>query len=547
MEQHISPAKTVWVNGRIRTMDEGTPLASCMAADPQGRLLAVGGREAVEPFVGPATRVVDLGGAAVVPGFIEGHAHLEGYGQTLRTLAIRDISKEEILEKVRAAARAAAPGSWIIGGMGWNNEVWDDPSYPTKEELDAAAPDNPVMLPRMDGHLIWVNSRAFAVCGITRDTPNPAGGEFMRTADGALLGCVGNAAADIIKSHIPDTTREERIAQLLAAQEKLLSYGITSVTDMGTTLEMIDALEELYRRGDYKLRFYGALRGFVDDDATDAQRAYLASCPKIGLYGDRFTIRCCKLLGDGSVGAQSAHLLEDFSDRPGHRGTGMYTDEEMTRAVRRAAERGMQVAVHSIGDATIEQVLRVYARVLAERPCPDHRWRIEHFQTVTSDTPQRAAALGAVASMQPMHAPNSAGMALRRLGEKRVRGAYAAGLVLRSTGMVAFGSDCPVATPSPLSGMHAAITRTNDQLEPKGGFCPENAVTPLEALHGYTDWGAYAMFAEDSRGSLAPGKWADFAVLDADPVELGEQRPDDLLKTRVLATVIAGGCVFCSL
>lgn len=544
MEQGKNLARTVWVNGRIRTMDGKAPLASCMAADADGRLLAVGRREEVEPFVGPGTRVVDLGGAAVVPGMIEGHAHLEGYGQTLRTLYIRDISKEEILGKVRDAAAKAAPGSWIVGGMGWNNEVWDDPSYPTREELDAAAPDNPVMLPRMDGHLIWVNSRAFEVCGITRDTPNPAGGEFMRTAGGELQGCAGNAAAEIIKSHIPPTTREERIAELLAAQEKLLSYGVTSVTDMSTSLELIDALDELYRRGDYKLRFYGALRGFVDEDATEEQRAYLASCPKIGLYGDRFTIRCCKLLGDGSVGAQSAHLLEDFSDRPGCRGTGMYTDEEMARAVRRAARQGMQVAIHSIGDATIEQVLRVYAQVLGEVPCPDHRWRIEHFQTVTSDTPQRAAALGVIPSMQPMHAPNSAGMALRRLGEKRVHGAYAAGLVLRSTGIVAFGSDCPVATPSPLSGMHAAITRTNDQLEPKGGFCPENAVTPLEALHGYTDWGAYAMFAEENRGSLAPGKWADFAVLDADPVELGESRPDELLKTRVLATVIAGECVF---
>ena len=222
----------------------------------------------------------------------------------------------------------------------------------------------------------------------------------------------------------------------------------------------------------------------------------------------------------------------------------MYTDEELYDAFKEAADHGMQIAIHAIGDATIEQVLNTYRRLQEEKDYGDHRWRLEHFQTVTSDTPEQAAALHVIPSMQPMHAPNSAGMAPRRLGPDRVHGAYAAGRVLRGTGIVSLGSDAPVATPSPFSGMHAAITRTNDALEPKGGFCMENALTPEEALRGYTIWGAYAIFAEDKRGSLEVGKYADFVVMDQDPLKLGHENPDALLDINVLETVVGGESVY---
>jgi predicted amidohydrolase YtcJ len=320
--------------------------------------------------------------------------------------------------------------------------------------------------------------------------------------------------------------------------------GITSVTDMSARLRDIRLVEDLLKEGQYKLRYYGCLIDFTGKNAGKEQREFLKDCPKIGLYDDHMTLRCCKFLGDGAVGAQTAHLKEPYTDRPDTTGIGMYTDEELYKAFKEAADHGMQLSIHSIGDATIEQVLKTYKRLLSEKDYGDHRWRIEHFQTVTSNTPKQAAKLHVIPSMQPMHAPNSASMAIRRLGEKRIHGAYAAGLVLKSTGIVAFGSDAPVANPSPMSGIHAAVTRKNDYLKPEGGFCMENAVTPEEAMKGYTTWGAYAMFAEDKRGSLEIGKYADFAVLDQNPLTVAHQKSDDLLKIQALKTYIGGKCVY---
>ena len=535
--------ETIWKNARIQTMDETSPVAEAFAVSG-ARIVAVGSQQEILALAGPDTVIHDLGGHFVYPGFIEGHIHLAAYGDSLLTLPIRDRSRREILDMVRECAAKTPAGQWILGGMGWNNEVWDDPSYPTLAELDAAAPDHPVMLPRMDGHLIWANSLAYRLAGVSADTPNPARGEFMRNPDGSLQGCASNAAADIVKACIPPRTAEQRQQALLAAQAQLLRFGVTSVNDMSTEAQDAADLKALYESGDYRLRFHGALRNALGEAAHPDTRAYLARCPEIGLYDDHFTIRACKLLGDGSVGAQSAALKEDFSDRPGHRGLKMYTDEQLYACVRQCAEKGMQVIIHAIGDDTIDQVLRVYRQVLADVPVPDHRWHIEHFQTAAPGQPETARALGVWVSMQPMHAPNSASMALRRLGEKRASRAYAGGLLLRKVGKVSWGSDAPVATPAPLSGIHAAITRTNDSLSPAGGFFMENAVSPMEALLGYTVWGAEAQFTERDKGSIEAGKLADFVVLDRDLLQVGTYAPDELLQVKVLATVIGGRCEY---
>lgn len=537
-------AYKAWIHGHIITMNEKMPYAEAMAADQDGNLIYVGSGDGVEAYLSDDTILEDLEGSTVTPGFIEGHAHPEAYGNVLRSLKVRDVSKEEILRRVADAVKETEPGKWLIAGIGFNNEIWADPSYPTKEELDAVSADVPVFIPRMDGHMAWVNSRAFELCGITKDTANPEGGEFFRTASGELQGCVVDEAMKMIQQHIPEKTMGERKEDYLAAQQSFLACGITSVNDMSVEMESIQALTELCEEGKMKVRYYGGLMDFTGKNANAEKRAFLATCPKIGLYKDHLSFRCCKFLGDGAVGAQSAHLKEAYADRPGHTGIGMYTDEELYEAFKEAADHGMQIAIHAIGDATIEQVLNTYRRLQEEKDYGDHRWRLEHFQTVTSDTPEQAAALHVIPSMQPMHAPNSAGMAPRRLGPDRVHGAYAAGRVLRGTGIVSLGSDAPVATPSPFSGMHAAITRTNDALEPKGGFCMENALTPEEALKGYTIWGAYAIFAEKTRGSLEPGKYADFVVMDQDPLVLGHENPDALLQVKVGKTVISGECVY---
>lgn len=516
------------------------PLAEAMASCGQN-LVYVGKNEGAKALIGPDTKIFDLGGKTVVPGFIEGHIHLQQYGESLLTLPIRDLSKEEILESVKNAVAHLAPGQWLVGGMGWNNEVWEDPSYPSKEELDRVSPENPVMLPRMDGHMIWVNSRAFETCGIDDSTPNPAGGEFFRTADGHLQGCAANAASIIIKNHIPAPDKNRRFQALLAAQKQLLSYGVTSVNDMSTDWNNVCDLKELFETGKYLLRFHGALRGALGKDADPALHEYFLKCPEIDLYDRHYTVGAVKFLGDGSVGAQSACLFEDYTDRPGHRGTKMYTDEEFYEVVKEAAAHHMQVVTHAIGDATIDQVLRVYEKVLKEIPIPDHRFHIEHFQTVTGDSRERAKKLGVWASMQPTHAPNSASMALRRLGPDRASRAYAAGLVLKELGKISGGSDAPVAPPDPLDGIHSAVTRTNGKLIPEGGFFMENALTRDEALKAYTVWGAEAQFTEGQKGSLEVGKLADFVVLNRDLMAVPA---DELLNIRVVETVIGGECVY---
>lgn len=539
----MKPVKA-WKNAKVITMDENCPQAEAFAADQEGNLVFVGTNKELDSYITQDTVVEDLHGMTVTPGFIESHCHPAGYGQSLLALNVQNISKEEILSRVAKAVSESEPGKWLVAGMGFNNEIWDDPSYPTKEELDAVAPNTPVIIPRMDGHLIWVNSKAFEVCDITRDTPNPEGGEFFRTSDGELQGCCADAAMEMIRGHVPPETVEELQQDLLAAQKDYLSKGVTVITDMSAGLKDIEAVEALLDSGAFKLRYYGGLFNFTGKNAGTAEREFLKDCPKIGLHNDHFTLRMCKFLGDGAVGAQTAHMKDDYADRPGWKGLGMYTDQELYEAFKEAADQGMQITIHSIGDATVEQVLRTYRRLLEEKDYGDHRWRVEHFQTITSDTPNQAAQLHVIPSMQPMHAPNSAEMAKRRLGPERIHGAYAPGLVLKSTGMVALGSDAPVANPSPLSGMHAAVTRTNDKCLPEGGFCMENAITPEDAMKGYTVWGAYTMFAENRLGSLTPGKHADFVVLDQDPLQTAKAAPDDLLKIKVLKTYIDGCCCY---
>ena len=533
-------ARHVWLGGHIYTEDDQAPLATALACEGQ-KLIYVGDDETAQKLIGPNTLVTDLKGHTVVPGFIEGHAHLQSYGESLLRLRIRDLSRQEILKAVGEAVKELAPGTWLVGGMGWNNEVWSDPSYPTRQELDAVSPHNPVMLPRMDGHMIWVNTQAFSACGITDDTPDPEGGEFFRNPDKTLHGCVANKAADMIKYYIPKPDKERRVKALLAAQKQLLAYGLKSVNDMSTDWENVCDLKELYEKGMYKLRFHGALRNALGQNADPKLYEYFLKCPEIDLYDKHYTVRAVKFLADGSVGAQSAALTEEYSDRPGHFGTRMYTDQQFYQEVSEAARHHMQAITHAIGDAAIDQVLRIYQQVLDEVPVPDHRFHIEHFQTITGDSRERAAKLGVWASMQPTHAPNSASMALRRLGETRAKGAYAAGLVLEILGRISCGSDAPVAPPDPLDGIHSAVTRTNGNLEPKGGFFPENAMTREQALKGYTIWGAYAQFTERDKGSLEKGKLADFVVLDQDLMTVDE---DDLLRVRVLETIIGGETVY---
>jgi predicted amidohydrolase YtcJ len=533
-------ADEVWLKGRIYTVDASFSVVSALAWK-DGIIVYVGDDEGAGAFIGKNTVVEDMSGKTVFPGFIDTHLHLEMYGDSLLKLRLKGCSKAAILDLVAETAKKTPPGEWILGGLGWNNEDWEESAYPSLQELDRAAPKHPVLLPRIDGHMVWFNSLALEMAGISANVANPPGGEFLRKSDGQLLGCATDVAADMVRDRIPPPDKAYKTKALLAAQEKLLAYGVTGIQDAYTSPELAERLKELYTDTLFKLRFSGALVNAVGPDADPAVVPYLDSCPQTGLCGGFFTVRTVKLFADGSLGAQSAALMEAYNDRPGYRGMLMHNDDDFYAMVREAAGRDMQVMVHAIGDAAIEQTLSVFERVEPEFSLENRRFRIEHFQLVRDNFCSRAKNLGVIAAMQGSHGPNSASMAEHRLGMQRAANSYAIGKVQRALGMVAGGSDAPVAEPNPLLGIHASVTRTNSALQPRGGFFPENALTREAAIRSYTSWAAYALFAEQERGAIEKGKKADVTVLDGDIMILPA---DEILQVRVLRTVIDGKTVY---
>lgn len=532
-------ADTVYINGNIYTMDTCMPKASCLAVK-EDRIVYAGGKVQVDFFIGEHTKVIDLEGKSVYPGFNESHMHLQMYAEGLLQVDVFCRSKEEILEHVAQAARAAEPGEWIRG-MGWSEQFWEEKVFPTKEELDAVSPDHPVYLERFGGHMGWANSKALELAGITEETEDPQGGEYLRGQDGKLTGCMNDTAADPIEKVIPPVNREKLKAAVLKAQEELLSFGVTSFGDLMTTDDFLNLMEELYQNNELKLRGYYALTGPSVTPVNEQLEHWYQSGPRIGAYGNRYTVRSVKLFADGSLGARSAALFEDYADRPGWRGKLLSTDEQFFEIVDMAAKHGFQVITHSIGDRANEQVLNIYKKVIEKNRLVDPRMRIEHFQVIRGDHPGRALEAGILPSMQATNATFNYPMPDARLGKERVAHAYAWRKVLDAGNIIAGGTDAPITTVNPLVEMHSAVTRKNDQCIPPEGWETENAVTRSEALLSQTLWAAYATFEEELKGSLTPGKLADFVVTERDIMVCPANEIKDI---QVLMTVIGGETVY---
>ena len=528
------------MNGVIYPVDDGFSTCSALAWK-DGRIIYTGNNNGAIAFIGPGTKTENLEGRTVVPGLIDSHLHLQVYGEGFNKLQIRDQPRETILAMVREAAAKAKKGEWILGVNGWNNELWRDTSYPALGELDKAAPDNPVFLPRMDGHIAWVNSRAFRAAGVSDSTPNPPGGEFMRGPEGRLQGCITDNASKIIQAQIPQPDKDYRQKGLLTAQEHLFEKGMTCIQDAGTNMNLVNDLKELYESGKYKIRFYGALQNPFHEDSPPELPAYTDTCPELGLFDGRYTVRTVKFFMDGSMGGSSAALFEDYTDRPGWRGVFIQDEDDFYVQAKKAAQKGLRLMTHAIGDAAIDRTLRVYERILKELPSTDHRFRIEHFQLITGNSLERAKALGVLAAMQATHGPVTEDMTIRRLGYERARRSYAVGMVQRALGKLAGGSDAPVDAPEPMAGIYASVTRLSKRGTPPGGLFPENAMTREAALRSYTIWAAEALFAEQECGSIEPGKRADLTVLDKD---IMKTPLDDILNIEVLRTVVNGETVY---
>lgn len=528
----------LYVNGNIYTLDKDFSRVSVLAVR-EGKILYAGdSAEEAGRILGAQVRVTDLGGKTVLPGLIEGHMHFLRYGERRSMIDIFWKPKAEILAKVEAEAKGLKPGEWLLS-RGWNHEVWEGRQWPSKEDLDAVAPNNPVVLTRADNHSIWANSQALRAAGITRDTPDPQGGEILKNAQGEPSGILTDTAMPLVLSKAPPFSAERRHAAYLKAQEDLLRHGITSIVDAGESLENINILKQAYASGDMKLRAYVMLAAVTGQDKLYLQGG---GKPSSGLFAGRLDLCAVKVVSDGSLGSRSAWLLEDYCDRPGHKGNGRYSDAELYAILKRARDNGFQVGVHAIGDGAVRQVIDQVEKVLNESPLKDHRYRIEHFQVVEAGDIPRALRLGLIPAMQAVHATSDMNMAEDRVGPERIKSSYAWRSVLNCEGgIIANGSDAPVEPVNPWHGIYASVTRMDLKGNPLGGWRPEQKMTRAEAVKSFTIWPAFAMFAEGSRGSLERGKAADFVVIDRDIMSCPESEIKDV---EVLRTVLAGETVY---
>jgi predicted amidohydrolase YtcJ len=531
-------ADAVYLNGNITTVHDKNPRAMALVIRGD-RFVYVGSNGEARKYVGPRTVVVDLKGKTVLPGLIDAHLHLQGVGEAKMKLDAFWKPKKEILDAVAAAYGKAKPGEWIQG-WGWNQEVWTPPAFPTKEDLDRVAPDIPVYLERTDGHAAWVNSKALAIAGITRETTDPRGGEIIKDGKGEPTGVLVDTAADLVSGKIPPPGKEKVLEAVQLAEEEMISNGLTGAQDAGCDLEFIDMLKGLYGSGKLSVRLYERLR--IPDDSTPLENKFYAAGKQIGLYNNRLTVRGIKIYLDGALGSRGAWMLQPYTDRPdGFRGNVRMTEERFYGLVKRARQAGFQVSTHAIGDAANRLALDVYERVLREMPDAVHRYRIEHAQVVALEDIPRFAKLGVLPSMQTVHATSDKNMAEKRVGPERMKGAYAWRKFLDTGMVIPNGTDAPVEQINPFHGLFAAVTRQSRDGQPPGGWYPEEKMTREEALESYTIWAAYAAFEENLKGSIEAGKLADFIVIDRDYMTCGESEIKDI---RVLLTVIGGRTVY---
>ncbi|MCP3735700.1 amidohydrolase family protein [Sphingomonas sp. RP10(2022)] len=473
---------------------------------------------------------VDFKGKTLLPGMIDAHGHVMELGFRALELDLSDTKTlAEAQAKIAAYARANPDRAWIIGG-GWNQEVWGLGRFPTAADLDAAVGDRPVWLARADGHASWGNSAALKAAGVTAKSVAPAGGRIEKGAGGQPAGVFVDAAQELVARVVPRPLGKDRNAAFLKAQAILLSYGVTATADMGTSIDDWLTYRRIGDNGGLRLRIMSYGMG-VD---TTVQIGAVGPSP--WLYGDRLKLVGVKLYADGALGSRGAWLKAPYADAPGQSGAGFMSDTVLRNWMSRAAMDGYQVAIHAIGDRANAEALDAIDE-MAQTYKGDRRWRIEHAQIVDPADLPRFGRYGTIASMQPVHQTSDRTMAEARLGPQRLVGAYAWASMLKNGAKLAFGSDYPVEKPDPWAGWAAAFTRQDADGQPFGGWHPEQAVTREQAWWAYTGGAAYAGFAEDRIGRLAPGLKADFVVVDRDPLLAS---PTDLRATKVQETWIGG-------
>ena len=526
-------ADLVLRNGKVVTLNAAKPQVEAIAITG-GKIVAVGSNAQIAREIQPSTKVIDLNGRLAIPGFIEGHGHFMGLGESKMMLNLRDAKNwEQIVAMVGAAAKEAKPGEWIVG-RGWHQEKWDarpTPNvngFPVNTTLNAVSPNNPVFLEHVSGHAAFVNDAALKKAGITRDTPNPPGGDITKDASGKPIGLLNERAQGLVK--VEREGQAEKAIDLAA--EECVSKGITTFEDAGSPVDVIDRLKRRAGDGTLPLRLWVMLRV---PNAVIAEQA--AKIRVIGYGDNHFTVRAIKKQIDGALGSRGAWMLAPYSDLPSTSGLATETPEEIERTAKLALANGYQLCVHAIGDRANREVLNVYEKVLAGKR--DLRWRIEHAQHIDPADIPRFAKLGVFAMMQGIHCTSDAPMVIPRLGAKRAEeGAYVWQSLMKAGAHVGNGTDSPVEDVSPIASFYASVTRLA-----KDGkvFYPAQRMSRMEALRSYTVENAYAAFEEGQKGTLEVGKLGDVTVLSQDILTV----PDDrILKTEVEYTIVGGKVVY---
>ena len=480
----------------------------------------------------PQAHVVDAAGATILPGLTDAHAHLYGLGLALDVVDLTAAgSFDEVVARVKQRAATTPANEWIQG-RGWDQTLWPTKEFPTAAALDAALPGRAVWLKRVDGHAGVASSAAMRLAGISASTPDPDGGRIIRDARGEPTGTLVDHAQSLIESKLPAPTHEQRKRRVLAAAQQIAANGLTEIHDAGAEAETIRVVSELVDEKKFPIRLYQMI-----SDQPSLLDEWFARGPMVG-YGGRWTIRAVKLYSDGALGSRGAALLAPYNDDPNNSGLIVSTTEHMTGVARRARAAGFQANTHAIGDRGVRDAIDAYE---AAGVTPANRWRIEHLQVVAPSDFARIARDGIIGSMQPTHATSDMRWAEARVGPERIKGAYAWRTVLNSGARLALGSDFPVEAVNPWFGIYSAVTRQDQSGQPAGGWYPQEKLTLAEAIRGFTSDAAYAAFEESSRGTIEPGKLADFTITDGDPFTTP---PGDLFRMKTRYTVVGGEIVY---
>jgi predicted amidohydrolase YtcJ len=523
------------VNARIYTVDNAHPMASALAVRG-GRIVFVGSDAEARTLATARTRVLDVKGRTVIPGMVDAHAHLSGLAAALRNVLLAGSKTyDEVIRRVVERARTTRKGEWVQG-RGWDQNLWPEKNFPTHEALSRATPDNPVVLGRVDGHAVLANALAMRLAGVTAATKDPDGGRIIRLPNGDPSGVFIDNAQSLVRRAVPSLSDATLREATTAAIAEVNQWGMTGLHDAGESRKVIDVFESLARDNRYNIRNYV----MVSDNAADIAY-YTGRGPKNGLYDGHIWIRAIKTYADGALGSRGAALLAPYSDDPGNVGLLVSTPAHLESVAETGLRAGFQVNTHAIGDRGNRVALDAFEAALKKVPTADHRFRIEHAQIVSPEDIPRFARLGVIPSMQASHQTSDMRWAEARVGPQRIKGAYAWRSLLNTGVVIPNGSDFPVEEVNPLISFHSAVTRQDASGWPEGGWYPDQVMTRDEALKAMTIWPAYAAFQEKELGSLSPGKYADFVVLDRDIMTVPA---NEILQTRVLSTYIGGRNVY---